>query len=195
MNHPERVPGPDWTDRDYVESSRNGCPQHFRQLVQRYQKPVFSYLSSRVSNAHEAEEATQESFVRAFLSLKSLRKPESFYSWLLGIAGRVVKEQYRAHARRDRDRAAAEVMLADATPDTAPAEYALEEAIAELPEPYRDVILLLYYENLSCQDIATRLDLNLGNVTKRLSRAYAMLRQDLAQREAAASTPNQVKQP
>jgi RNA polymerase sigma-70 factor (ECF subfamily) len=89
-------------------SSRNGCPDHFRLLVQRYQRPLFAYLSSRLGNHLEAEEAAQESFVRAFLSLKKLRKPESFYAWLLGIAGRVLKEQFRAVERRQKDRAVAE---------------------------------------------------------------------------------------
>ena len=75
MNSSETDGCADWSDREYVESSRNGCPDHFRVLVERYQKPLFAYLASRLGNLAEAEEATQESFVRAFISLKSLRKP------------------------------------------------------------------------------------------------------------------------
>ena len=71
------------------------------------------------------------------------------------------------------------------------AEYPLEEAIAALPESHRQVILLRYYERLSCQEVATRLGLPLGTVTKTLSRAYALLRQELAAREGAESTVNQ----
>lgn len=182
----------EWTDRDYVESSRNGCPDHFRLLVQRYQKPLFAYLSSRVGTLSEAEEATQESFVRAFLSLKSLRKPESFYSWLLGIAGRVAKEQFRSTVHRERDREAAEALLTDIAEDTK--EYPIEEAIAVLPEAYRQVILLRYYEGLSCQEVATRLAMPLGTVTKTLSRAYLLLRQELQARERVEPTVNQKEQ-
>ncbi len=72
-------------------------------------------------------------------------------------------------------------------------DYPLEEAIAVLPETYRQVILLRYYEGLSCQEIATRLDLPLGTVTKTLSRAYALLRQELADRESAEPTVNQTE--
>ena len=72
-----------------------GIQDDFRLLVQRYQKPLFSFLTTRLRDRPEAEEAAQESFVRAFMSLKKLRKPESFYSWLLGIAARVAKEQFR----------------------------------------------------------------------------------------------------
>ena len=188
MNSPQQEQCLEPTDADYVQSSRNGCPDHFRVLVQRYQRPLFAYLSSRLGNHLEAEEAAQESFVRAFLLLRKLRKPESFYAWLLGIAGRVLKEQFRAVERRQKDRVVAETLLGE-DPGSAP-EYPLEEAIAVLPESYRQVILLRYYERLSCQDVATRLGMPLGTVTKTLSRAYSLLRQELKARESAETTVN-----
>ena len=104
----------DLTDKEYVERCRDGHPEDFGLLVDRYQKSLFSYLAWRVGNYSQAEEAAQESFVRAFLSLAKLRKPESFYSWLLGIAGRVAQEQFRAELRRRQDRDAAEAMMAGA---------------------------------------------------------------------------------
>jgi len=186
MNSLEQGERREPSDADYVVSSRNGCPDHFHLLVQRYQRPLFAYLSSRLGNHLEAEEAAQESFVRAFMSLKKLRKPESFYAWLMGIAGRVLKEQFRAEERRQRDRAVAETLKPD-EPDPAP-EYPLEEAIAVLPESYRQVILLRYYEGHSCQEIATSLGMPLGTVTKTLSRAYALLRQELQAREGAEAS-------
>jgi RNA polymerase sigma factor (sigma-70 family) len=177
------------TDQEYVERSRDGYPEDFRLLIQRYQRALFAYLASRLGNSAQAEEAAQESFVRAFLSLKKLRKPESFYAWLLGIAGRVLKEQFRSQARRQLERAVAQTLLAD-DPAGEPA-YPLEEAIAALPESHRQVIVLRYYEGLSCQEVATRLDMPLGTVTKTLSRAYALLRQELAVCESADQTINQ----
>lgn len=183
----------DLTDKEYVERCRDGHPDDFELLVSRYQKPLFSYLSARVDGHPQAQEAAQESFVRAFLSLKKLRKPESFYSWLLGIAGRVAKEQYRATQNRQRDCEAAQVMFEDTAGSDA--DYPLEEAIASLPESYRQVILLRFYEGLSCQETARRLDLPLGTVTKTLSRAYLLLRQELGAREGVEQTVNQNEQP
>jgi len=179
------------TDKEYVERCRDGHPEDFGLLVERYQRPLLAYLAGRVGNGRQAEEAAQESLVRAFLSLKKLRKPESFYSWLLGIAARVAKEQFRSSARRERDREEAETMMSGTT-DTQQT-YPLEEAIAALPESQRQVILLRYYERLSCQEVATRLGVPLGTVTKTLSRAYALLRQELAAREGAEPTVNQTK--
>ena len=174
----------DLTDKDYVESCRDGNPDDFRLLVHRYQGPLFSYLASRLRDRLLAEEAAQESFVRAFLSLKKLRKPESFYAWLLGIAGRVAKEQLRSLKHRPQDCEVTESIMANAA-DRREEDYPLEEAVAALPESHRQVILLRYYEGLSCQELATRLGQPLGTVTKTLSRAYALLRQELAARERA----------
>lgn len=178
------------SDAEYVVSSRNGCPEHFRVLVERYQRPLAAYLAGRLGDGSAAEEAVQESFVRAFLSLKKLRKPESFYAWLLGIAARVLKEQLRARERRDQEREAAETLHPE-VPDTA-GEYPVEEAIAVLPESYRQVILLRYYEGLSCLEVGQRLGMPLGTVTKTLSRAYVLLRQELQARESAELTVNQM---
>ena len=61
MNSLAQDEGSELTDGEYVVSSRNGCPEHFRLLVQRYQRPLFAYLSSRLGNHLEAEEAAQES--------------------------------------------------------------------------------------------------------------------------------------
>ena len=177
------------TDKEYVNRCRDGHPEDFALLVNRYQGPLYSYLASRLGDRLQAEETAQESFVRAFLSLKKLRKPESFYSWLLGIADRVAKEQFRSVERRRKEREAAETLLADAGDN--PDDYPLEEVIAALPESHRQVILLRYYEGLSCQEVATRLEMPLGTVTKTLSRAYALLRQELAACESPEETVNQ----
>lgn len=181
------------SDKDYVQRCRNGSPEDFRLLIERYQRPLWAYLAGRLGDPLEAEEAAQESFVRAFLALKKLQKPESFYAWLIGIAGRVIKEQFRLHARLERDRKLAETLLQ--TEDEPAPEYPLEEALAALPETYRQVILLRYYEGLSCQEIATRLDQPLGTITKTLSRAYALLREELRTRESLESTINRVNTP
>ena len=183
MNSLEQGESTELKDEEYVQRSRNGSPDDFRLLVERYQRPLFAYLSNRLNNRSEAEEAAQESFVRAFLSLEKLRKPDSFYAWLLGIAGRVVKEECRAFSRHQRDRAMAESLQ---SPESESAlEYPLEEAIAALPETYRHVIVLRYYEGLSCEEVGERLGMPLGTVTKTLSRAYAVLRQELKARAGA----------
>jgi len=169
-------------DKEYVQRCCDGHPEDFRMLVDKYQALLFSYLAGQIRDRSQAEEAAQESFVRAFLSLQKPRKPESFCSWLLGIAGRVAKEQFRDLSRRQKDLRVTEAVMPDHA-DTRE-EYSLDEAVAVLPETYRQIILMRYYEGLSCREVAERLEMPLGSVTKTLSRAYAMLRQELQARES-----------
>ena len=189
MNSLEQSGSMELTDGQYVQRSRNGSPEDFSLLVERYQRPLYAFLTVRLRDQNEAEEAAQESFVRAFLSLKKLRQPDSFYAWLLGIAGRVVKEHVRHQLQRQKDRSVAEEFVAEAT--SSEPEYPLDEAIALLPETYRRVILLRYYEGLSCQEIGQRLGTPLGTVTKTLSRAYALLREELNARGRQEQDINQ----
>jgi RNA polymerase sigma-70 factor (ECF subfamily) len=168
------------TDKRYIERCLDGHPDDFRYLVRSYQAILLAHLAGKLGNKDTAEEAAQESFVRAFFGLDRLKKPESFFSWLLGIADRVAKE----HQRREQICRQREVIhsFSQAVPQPELSQdYALEAAIAELPEAYRQVILLRYYGGHSCNQIADKLEMPLGTVTKTLSRAYFMLRQSLQQ--------------
>jgi len=132
-----------------------------------------------LGNAEEATEAAQETFVRAYFALSELRKPASFFSWLLGIADRVAKETRRAAGRgRNVDWGQLEpaelVDKQDEYTDTS-----VTNAVAKLPDVYREVIVLRFYGGQSCVEISRDLDIPLGTVTKRLSRAYTLLREHL----------------
>jgi RNA polymerase sigma-70 factor (ECF subfamily) len=110
--------------------------------------------------------------------MNMVRKPESFFAWLLGIADLVAKEQQRKESIR-RQRESVRATSEEAPEPELSQDFALEAAIAALPEAYRTVILLRYYGGLLCAGIAEQLDMPLGTVTKTLSRAYAMLRDSL----------------
>jgi RNA polymerase sigma-70 factor (ECF subfamily) len=110
--------------------------------------------------------------------MDTLRKPESFFAWLLGIADLVAKEQQRDELTRRRRESARASVEETAEPGLSQ-DFSLEAAVAALPEAYRTVILLRYYGGLSCSGIAGQLDMPLGTVTKTLSRAYALLRDSL----------------
>jgi RNA polymerase sigma-70 factor (ECF subfamily) len=167
-------------DKYYIERCLDGHPDDFRYLVRRYQGVLLAHLAGKLGNKTRADEAAQESFVRAYFNMCKLRKPDSFFPWLLGIADRVAKEHQREEQiQRQREivrSISKEVPSAELSQD-----YALEAAITELPEAYREVVLLRYYGEHSCNQIAERLNMPLGTVTKTLSRAYAMLRNSLQQ--------------
>jgi len=169
------------TDEYYIGRCLDGHPDDFRYLVRRYQAVLLAHLAGQLGNRDSAEEAAQETLVRAYFGLEKLRKRQSFFAWLLGIASRVAKEQRRSEQRRRHQ-------IGEALSEQVPSpersqDYALERAITALPESHRQVVLLRYYGGCSCSQVAEQLGMPLGTVTKTLSRAYAMLRESLQQDE------------
>jgi RNA polymerase sigma-70 factor (ECF subfamily) len=165
------------TDLELIKRCLAGYSDDFRFLVRRYERPLLGYLINRLGERQRAQEAAQESLVRAYFGLSKLRKPELFHSWLLGIASRVALEFHRS-----KQRCLESPEDVSATPALAPEasqEYRLDEAIAALTDSQRQVVMLRYYEEMSCQQIADRLQMPLGTVTKTLSRAYIGLRDEL----------------
>ena len=166
------------TDGEWVRRCLDDRPDAFRHLVRRHEGPLMRYLIGRLGDQLEAAEAAQETFVRAYFALGKLKKPEAFFSWLVGIAHRVAKEG--ARARRRRREVAFEGDLVEAAPEqNDSATRQLPHAVAGLPELYREVVLLRYSAGMSCADVSRHLGVPVGTVTKRLSRAYALLRESL----------------
>jgi RNA polymerase sigma-70 factor (ECF subfamily) len=169
------------TDADCVRGCLDGHPEGYRHLVSRHERGLRAYLVGRQVKEGEAEEVAQEAFVRGYLSLGKLRRPERFFAWLVGIAEHVMLERHR---RRRREAQLAEDLSTLGSGLEAPgtredADEEMQRAIASLPEATRQVILLRYYANLRCGEIADQLGMPLGTVTKTLSRAYALLREAL----------------
>jgi RNA polymerase sigma-70 factor (ECF subfamily) len=169
------------SDDKCIAECLNGRPDEFRQLVHRYERPIMSYLVARMGDAEAAGEAAQETFVRAFFRLHTLKKGSSFFPWLSGIAQHVMLESFRR--RRT-------VSLEDAAEPAAPpcddglaCDGELAAAVDRLPDVYRETTILRYFGGLSCAEVADRLGVPLGTVTKRLSRAYSLLRESLEARD------------
>jgi RNA polymerase sigma-70 factor (ECF subfamily) len=172
------------TDRYYVERCLDGHPDDFRHLVRRYQPVLLAHLAGKLGSADSAEEAAQETLVRAYFKMNNLQEPAKFFAWLLGIAERVAMEQQRKEQVR-RKREMVRAFSEEARQPELSQDYGLETTVSGLPEPYRQVILLRYYGQLSCTQIADQLDMPLGTVTKTLSRAYGLLRDAMQQPKEA----------
>ena len=168
-------------ENEWIARCMDGHPEAYRLLVERYQGPLVSWLTGRLGNRLVPEDVAQEAFVRAWLALGRFRTRESFFAWVSGIAVRVAREMWRAERRRDRRHRLAAV--AGPKGPTAPADggeerdLRLRHAVDALREAHRSVVLLRYYGQCSCKEVAERLGLPLGTVTKRLSRAHAQLRE------------------
>ena len=167
------------TDEQCVGRCLEGSAEAYRRLVARYEGPLLAYLAGRLGNHSEAVEAAQETFVRAYFALDKLKRRGAFFSWLMGIARRVSSEAIRAAPRRRTVDPSLLESVEAGSESAAESEATLMAAVDELPEKYRQVIVMRFFAGASCPDISRALGIPLGTVTKRLSRAYARLRESL----------------
>jgi len=160
-----------------VRETLSGEREAFGKLVERHRRTIFALALHRGFQAAEAEDVTQEVFVKAYSSLRSLHDPDGFAGWLYGIAGHVAADSARFRKRRSGD------VNLDSAPEPAaePPVLLVDDraevmrAIAQLPEAQRLVLTLRYLEGLSPKEIAVRLGQPRGTVRSHLHHALATL--------------------
>jgi RNA polymerase sigma factor (sigma-70 family) len=128
----------------------------------------------------EVEDVVQEALLRAYLGLSQLRDPERFGSWLCGIAVNLAKMRLRRNAAHASVLAVGGVGAATVELEERELLGVVQEAVALLPAGQRNVVLMHYIDDLSCEDIARLLGTTPGAVRVRLHRARAELRRQLA---------------
>lgn len=158
-------------------------------FFQAYYDRILRCVQSMVHNAPEAEDLTQETFLRAYKERESLRESGALVAWLYRIATHVALDKLRQRARRsprEADVVLAEIDFPDR--DSVSLQQGLEqgemsacvqEYVANLPDNYRSVILLHDTEDLTGPQIAELLELPLATVKMRLHRARQRLQATL----------------
>ena len=185
-------------DRELAYLAAQGREAAFRELLSRYERPVFSLIYRMVRDRAQAEDLAQETFIRAFHAIDRYDPAYRFSNWILKIANNRTIDHLR---RRVLDTVSIEgsphaatpqeeerTRLALASTDESPAAYVeqkeldgqIERAIGELRPEYRTVILLRHVEGYAYEDIAEILDIPLGTVKTYLHRARAELKERLA---------------
>lgn len=168
------------TDSECIRRCLDGQPEHYRLLVERYEKPLAALLRGRSADRRWLDDALQESFFRAYRLLGRIRADEPFFPWLAGVGLHVAQELQKAQRRAARPRVQPPPAVLPAADDgDAERDAELLRAVQQLGQPYRDVVLLRYYGAWSCAEVAELLSLPIGTVTKRLSRAHALLHEIL----------------
>jgi RNA polymerase sigma-70 factor (ECF subfamily) len=161
------------------------------QVVADYHQDVYRYAYRLTGSAPDAEDLTQQVFLTAQECLGQLRDPENIRSWLFTV----LRNSFFRSRKRRRPVAAGDLDLnIDSIPDEVPSSEAidreqLQQALSELPPPYRIVVLMYYFEDCSYREIAEKLDLPIGTVMSRLARAKAALRTSLFGSESRQASP------
>jgi RNA polymerase sigma-70 factor, ECF subfamily len=167
----------------WISKALKGDDAAFGNLVEMYQKPVFSLCYRMLGNSNDAEDAAQESFIRAFRNLKKYNPNRSFATWLLSIASHYCIDRMR---KRKLDTVSTDVLPAEIVPDrNAPnpekeyrareKEALIQDLMEDLKPTDRAAIVLRYWHQYSEVEIADTLNLSVSAVKSRLFRARQAL--------------------
>ena len=185
------------SDQEVVALARTGKDAAYREILRRYERPVFSLIYRMVRDRALAEDLAQDTFVKALNALGSYRPEFKFSSWVFKIANNVAIDQLRrreldtlsldgAPGARTAEEVEATALQAVDRTETPLAELEsrelgsrIEQAIGRLRPEYRSCILLRHVEGRSYEEIAEALDLPLGTVKTYIHRARIELREYL----------------
>ncbi len=184
------------TDTLLIQRAQANDRTAFNEIVLRYKSRVYNYISRMVRNAADAEDLTQETFVRAYLSIHSFQSRASLNTWLFRIAANLCVDFSRKTKTHIQAASLSQTYDDNDTenqrdvPDVSfdpqrvfmNKELAkeLDKALALLPEKLRSVILLYDMEGLSYEEIAAILNAPLGTVKSRIFNARTQLRDTLS---------------
>jgi RNA polymerase sigma-70 factor, ECF subfamily len=186
------------TDQDLVARAQRGSEAAYRELLRRYQRPVFSLIYRMVRDREQAEDLAQETFVKVFNNISRYDPRYKFSSWIFKIASNqtidFLRKKEPETVSLDGSRHASTPQEAEATRITAesrdetPEEFVeakqlgaeIERAIDDLRPDYRTAILLRHVEGLAYEEIAEIMEIPLGTVKTYIHRARSDLRETLA---------------
>src|SRR5262245_38144111 len=180
------------SDGDLVRQTLAGRTEAYEELVRRWAGRIVALSHAKTGRADLADDLAQEALLRAFRALASLVDPEKFGSWLYGIALRTCFDWLRSNHRSPIPFSALgpnlnpeEVLC----PRSRSAEAAVEQQdelrellaqVEALPDAYRQVVMLYYYQDITYRQIAALLGVSPATVNARLTRARALLRERLS---------------
>ncbi len=195
---PDRIDLAAATDQEIVAQAREGREAAYRELIRRYERPVFSLILRMVRDHQLAEDLAQETFIKALNAIASYRPEFKFSSWIFKIANNAAIDHLRRreldtlsidgapHATSADDIEATALQVGDrgesplAELEARELGTAIERAIGQLRPEYRSCIMLRHVEGLAYEEIAQLLDLPLGTVKTYIHRARHELRDILA---------------
>lgn len=180
------------SDGTVAADAATWVPPTWEEVVREHGNRVYRLAYRLTGNAHDAEDLTQDVFVRVFRSLADFT-PGTFEGWLHRITTNLFLDRMRRQQKirfdalpDDTERLAGREPSPEAVYAEARLDADIESALAALPPDFRAAVVLCDIEQLSYEEIAQTLGVKLGTVRSRISRGRAMLRQALADRAPRA---------
>jgi len=171
------------TDEELVVECLEGDSSAYSELVKRHHRKVLMVAFRALRDMGLAEDLAQEAFLRAYRSLPRFQVGRRFSPWLMAITANRIRDYMKA--RKKRGELSWELDRTSATGEATPLERAtarqtlarVEGAIAQMPEETQEVLRLRFVLGLDYEDVAEALDIPLGTVKSRISRARKSLRE------------------
>ncbi len=180
------------SDQYYISKVLNGDVNAFSTLVERYQNMVYTIVYRMVRNKEQAEEVSQDSFVKAFNSLSAYRGDSKFSTWLYTIVYRKSLDAIKANKRRLTTELIEEVSEGEIKTIGNALSYiedkerkaVIAESILSLPEDEAAIVTLYYFEEKSVKEIVSIVGLTADNVKIKLYRSrkklYSILKHSIS---------------
>jgi RNA polymerase sigma-70 factor (ECF subfamily) len=169
-------------DRDLIQHARRGESAAFGELVTRYQTSVFNVCYRILHQRSDAEDMTQETFIRAHERLNTFDEQREFGPWIRRVAANICLnylETRRVTAPLDEERDADESQRPEKQAEVHERSEQIRRALTALPAHFRIVIELRHYQELSYEEIAAELNIPLSDVKSHLFRARKLLAEKL----------------
>ncbi|MBP6469189.1 MAG: sigma-70 family RNA polymerase sigma factor [Chloroflexi bacterium] len=169
----------------WLDEARQGDKAAFGKLVEAYQTPVYNLAYRMLNNAGEAEEAAQEAFIRAYTRLDSYDPAHKFSTWMLSITSNycidIIRKRRALLLSIDEPLPPHPALMSDNSkgPEAQVVMNQQQEMVqallSELPEDYRETVVLRYWYDLSYEEIAEMMDTTVSAIKSRLFRARRLL--------------------
>jgi RNA polymerase sigma-70 factor (ECF subfamily) len=178
-------------EKRWLQEARQGDEEAFSRIVEAFQRPVFTLCYRMLGERTQAEDAAQETFLRAFLNLKRYDMERPFITWLLSIASNHCIDRLRRRRLRlvPLEEAGIEAQIADAAPGPESAlaqseqERELHQSLLRLAHKDRAAVVLHYWHGLSLAEVGETLSLTPSAVKSRLHRARRQMAEHLLSRQ------------
>ena len=172
-------------DGHIIQKCLDGDAAAFGLLVDKYKGSVYALAYAKLGDFHDAQDMTQEVFLKAYQKLRTLKRWDKFLSWLYAITSNSCKDFLRSKASRpdreyvaDQEKERMDGISVDSHHEDI-LHQTLREALSELPEIRRQVLSLHYLGGLSCREIARFLGASPHAIAMRLNRARAKLKKEM----------------
>lgn len=177
------------SDGELVRRAVSGNSGAYGVLAQRWSSRVLAMCRAKVGCTHTAEDLAQESLLRGLRSLENLDSPEKFGAWIRGIAHRVCLDWFKS---KQKSQVPFSVLTKNSPGEIRSKSVDASEScqmkdeidqmmhyVDSLPEEFREVIMLYYYDDITYAELAELLGVSFATVNARLTKARRMLRQRL----------------